>query len=235
MLIGQSVKLTQPAAFITFNYLIQSTNKMETCAQITSQNASPPCYHYCLQVSCQTNSIYVHNTSESQVLFAHLFREGDSLSCSTDYTTGLESGAQHWCVPSVLGSHPQCWSSLSVSFPYPLHSCLISFPPHMPSLRNTDLKGFHYYHCYYFNKQGSFQKIFGYEGWNLRLEHRFAQYVVGLYVTVWKAFPHLVTMKSIQKSSFQQVQNFKSWIIGSSNQVISRGVKGKTVYHSTVH
>lgn len=34
------------------------------------------------------------------------------------------------------------------------------------------------------------------------LKHGFAQFIMSLYITVKKALPHLVTMQSIEKSSF---------------------------------
>lgn len=37
---------------------------------------------------------------------------------------------------------------------------------------------------------------------NESLKHAFAQFIVSLYITVKKALPHLVTMQSIEKSSF---------------------------------
>lgn len=37
---------------------------------------------------------------------------------------------------------------------------------------------------------------------NESLKHRFAQFIMSLYITVKKALPHLVTMQSIEESSF---------------------------------
>lgn len=37
---------------------------------------------------------------------------------------------------------------------------------------------------------------------NESLKHTFAQFIVSLYITVKNALPHLVTMQSIEKSSF---------------------------------
>lgn len=37
---------------------------------------------------------------------------------------------------------------------------------------------------------------------NESLKHGFAQFIMSLYITVKKALPHLVTMQSIEESSF---------------------------------
>lgn len=48
---------------------------METCFQITSQNTLPPFHHYCPQVSCQVNSIYLHKVRGPSVICTALKRQ----------------------------------------------------------------------------------------------------------------------------------------------------------------
>lgn len=85
---------------------------------------------------------------------------------NTDCTAVLELKHSTGGVPWALGFTLRIWALRPSCFViiYSLCSHLTSFSSLTPSLQNSDdLKGFHYYHHYYFNKQGSFPKTFGHK------------------------------------------------------------------------